>query len=509
MSALARKHRRSNPKSDCMSFFLDDYHVWRRRQVSACLLTDGGAGNLPEERLMQYIWQRQRLNREGLQTVDGRQCEVLHPGFLNHGAGPDFNRAILRLAGEALLQGDVEIDRWASDWKAHGHENNPSFERVVLRVVWSTPRKLQSPVPMLALEPFLNCSLVELAKSFATDSFALPEEFSGKCRAPLAEIPPEQTRRLLRSAAMFRFRQKGEQQRLRAREAGWHLALWEGLVAGLGYSRNVWPMRRIGELTPRLFPGFPAESFELWPAAEVEARLFGVAGFLPHDSNSIRQAHVIKLWDAWWRLRDEFSAVAFPNAIWCFSGLRPQNHPHRRLALAACWIRQPDFFWRLEKWFAKTNLERPLAPLVNALSGEITPFWADRFHFKRLSSGAGRLTLGDSRAVELAVNVILPWFWSRAKADGNQAAMQRAERLFSRFPRSGENRLLKDGCSRLLGREDAKVLAAAIDQQGLLQILRDFCAHSNALCENCRFPKLVLSLATSSPPSQREERPHE
>jgi len=28
-------------------------------------------------------------------------------------------------------------------------------------------------------------------------------------------------------------------------------------------------------------------------------------------------------------------------------------------------------------------------------------------------------------------------------------------------------------------------------QQGLIQIVRDFCDHSNAICENCRFPELV------------------
>jgi hypothetical protein len=27
----------------------------------------------------------------------------------------------------------------------------------------------------------------------------------------------------------------------------------------------------------------------------------------------------------------------------------------------------------------------------------------------------------------------------------------------------------------------------------LLQIVRDFCEHSNALCESCRFPELVRS----------------
>jgi hypothetical protein len=39
----------------------------------------------------------------------------------------------------------------------------------------------------------------------------------------------------------------------------------------------------------------------------------------------------------------------------------------------------------------------------------------------------------------------------------------------------------------------AGVLRGAAAQQGLLQILRDFCDHSNALCENCRFPDMVKS----------------
>jgi predicted amidohydrolase len=27
-----------------------------------------------------------------------------------------------------------------------------------------------------------------------------------------------------------------------------------------------------------------------------------------------------------------------------------------------------------------------------------------------------------------------------------------------------------------------------------MQIVRDFCSHSNAVCEDCRFPELVRSL---------------
>jgi hypothetical protein len=34
-------------------------------------------------------------------------------------------------------------------------------------------------------------------------------------------------------------------------------------------------------------------------------------------------------------------------------------------------------------------------------------------------------------------------------------------------------------------------LKTASAQQGLMQIVRDFCEHSNAICEACRFPELV------------------
>jgi hypothetical protein len=37
-------------------------------------------------------------------------------------------------------------------------------------------------------------------------------------------------------------------------------------------------------------------------------------------------------------------------------------------------------------------------------------------------------------------------------------------------------------------------LRGAAEQQGLMQIVRDFCEHSNAICENCRLPESVQSL---------------
>ena len=94
----------------------------------------------PSEQLLQIIWQRQRLRRDQLTTLDGRTARILHPGFKNHEAGPDFRGAMVQIDGEPRAQGDVEVDLRSSGWRAHGHDRNPAFKNVVLHVIWEGDR---------------------------------------------------------------------------------------------------------------------------------------------------------------------------------------------------------------------------------------------------------------------------------------------------------------------------------------------------------------------------------
>ena len=50
---------------------------------------------------------------------------------------------------------------------------------------------------------------------------------------------------------------------------------------------------------------------------------------------------------------------------------------------------------------------------------------------------------------------------------------------------------LKLARQRLLGGAHRQALKTAAAQQGLMQILRDFCDNSNAVCDACKFPQLV------------------
>jgi hypothetical protein len=466
------------------------YARWRAQNAERLLLGERDAAHPPES-LLQSLWLHQRLRREGMQTVQGQPLRVLHPGFWNHEAGPDFRGAVIQLGAEPPRSGDVEIDLVPANWRAHGHEGNPAFASVILHVVWEAPPAASPGFPVLALANWIDSPLAELqtwADTAAAKSW--PETLQGACSAPLAELASAQTAELLQQAALVRFESKARALEARARQSGWEQSLWEGLFRALGYKQNTWPMQRLGELLP-VMQG-QSHALLAW-----QARLLGVAGLLPSDiSGAACDQPLRRLWDHWWRERENFNEVLLPRNLWRFHGLRPANQPQRRLALAAHWLSSPDFLARLERWF--TTERSGIAPadsLLACLQPAEDEFWSWRWGLRGPRLRRPQPLLGAARAADLAVNVILPWFWIRAQAGRNEALRKIAVERYLGWPAAQDNALLRLARRRLLGRGAAGMIKTAAGQQGLLQIVRDFCDHSNAVCADCRFPGLVRGFA--------------
>jgi len=323
------------------------YAQWRvRHGVIPVLHEDGDS---PPERLLQAVWQHQRVLRDRLSTLDGRPVRVLHPGFQSLEGGPDFRCATVQFGDLPPQSGDVEVDLRSSGWRAHGHDRNPAFKQVMLHVVWESERPAAGGPPVVALRQVLDAPLGELSLWLGGETLqGLPEEFRGQCSAPLRELDAAQQLELLHQAAQVRLLSKAAQFQARARQAGWEQSLWEGLFRALGYKHNVWPMQRLAELRPR-WSAQPAEPLAL------QARLFGLSGLLPVEltrSESAADHYLRRVWDQWWRERDEFSDCLLPRSLWRLHGQRPANHPQRRLALAARWSASADLTARLERWCA-------------------------------------------------------------------------------------------------------------------------------------------------------------
>jgi len=513
------------------------YAGWRTQFVALPVLRD--ENGLPSERLLQAVWQHQRLLRDRLETTDGKAVRIFHPGFISLEGGPDFRGALIQTGDEAPRSGDVEIDLHSSGWRAHGHDRNPNFSGVLLHVVWDEvgvpasggPAKSRSktepqvkPPPVLALHNCLDAPLAELSQSLENEPLrALPESLRGKCCAPLRGLDETQLTKLLCEAAWVRFEAKAEQFRARARHAGWEQVLWENLFRALGYKHNIWPMQHLAELKS-------SWSRDADSAFELQARLLGVSGLLPDELTRAQRStdnYLRRVWDCWWRERDEFAGCRLPRAAWKFHGLRPANHPQRRLALAAHWLANEKFVSKIEGWITPENNVEPLTPafpppgsgretsapsrpgrqisaakmvdsLRKILEVERDEFWSWHWTFRSARMQKPSPLLGEARVTDLAVNVVLPWLWVRAMEGGNEKLRHVLEQRYFAWPPAEDNSVLKLARQRLLGVGKSRALRTAAAQQGLLQIVRDFCENSNAACENCRFPELVRSFGYGS-----------
>jgi hypothetical protein len=380
----------------------------------------------------------------------------------------------------------VEIDLEVSGWRSHGHATNPAYSNVILHVVWDS-KKAEGQHPRMALKPFLDAPLKELERWLQCEPAPIPGSLRGNCAGPLGELPEEITRELLEQAALIRFRRKAAQIEARARQRGWDQALWEELLAALGYKHNTWPMRRVAELAPL---GSATKSNR----ADVEARLLGLGNLLPGEiavTKTDGDRHARRLWDHWWRQADGLEVV--PRDAWRFAGLRPANHPARRLALAAQWSAAGDIAQRLEGWLlSEVASEKLDESLAKALAVEESEFWSRHWTFRSKPSATAQPLLGISRATDLAINVILPWLWIRAAAGRNHRLQEEAQRRFLAWAPAQDYSVLKLARERLFAGKWK--MQSAAQQQGLMQIVRDFCDHSNAACERCRFPELIRAI---------------
>jgi hypothetical protein len=269
---------------------------------------------------------------------------------------------------------------------------------------------------------------------------------------------------LLHQAAHVRLQSKAAQFQARARRVGWEQSLWEGLFRALGFKHNVWPMQRLAELRPRW------QTPRTQPLA-LQARLFGISGLLPLEltrSQTGADHYVRRIWDQWWRERDEFSDCILPRALWRLHGSRPANHPQRRLALASRWsVAGRPGVQKLERWCAREVPDSALAgSLLEALQVEPDDYLVLALHVPLAPTQEGPAPPGRTRVTDLAVNVVLPWLWIRA-VEGKNAAMQTTlEHRYFAWPPAEDNSVLRLARQRLLGGTSPRALPGAAAQQG-------------------------------------------
>lgn len=402
------------------------------------------------ELAVQELWEVGLLGCTG-ETQGHGPVRILDAGEWNRGPGPDFQRAEIELNGKRL-RGDIEIDPSAQDWETQGHGASVRYNRVVLHVVlaapppgWYTRTAQHHEVPVLYLPP-------ERVREALGLPPPLDRELAPLCRTPLAHMAVEQVHTLLLAAAAHRVERKRWRFRRKAAALGNAQAWYEAWAATLGYSANKVNMVALARRAPLSILGDAAEAI-----------LFGIAGLLvptlPETTSRETRHYHRQLWDTWWMHAEKFSLSTEHSLPWVYAGLRPQNHPHRRIAALA----ESAAHWHT----IAPLLSAAGAPRLTRYLSELRhPFWDYHFSLTSRPICKRAALVGRERIRDFLVNNVYV-------LDESPGAWEAYVKLTASHAPTRVRRMAE----LLFGpRQDiAPLLRHHFAHQALLQIAADFC----------------------------------
>jgi len=255
-------------------------------------------------------------------------------------------------------------------------------------------------------------------------------------------------------------------------------------MRSLGYKHNMGGLQCLAEILPisalrEEAQGDPERAYAL---------LMGLAGLLPENPaakwDGQTQSFVRRLWDHWWRTRNNWGEVALDPACWRRSGVRPQNRIERRLMAAAQLFCAQEQM--AERWTdAARNLQgESVATIVDELRLLPGGYWERRLSWSGKQQPTPSALIGRARAGAIAANVFVPYAAAVGAIEDDAA--------LNEIPAEQSNSIMRSTAKLLFGPAHPRGLyASAVERQGLLQIFHDFCLDDRSGCRDCPLPKLI------------------
>ena len=485
---------------------------------------------IPEE-LIYKIWEEKRID-SSLSTADGLSIEIIDCGIRNNDeAGPDYRHARIKI-GNITFTGDVEIDTLHSDWKAHGHNLNQRYNKVILHAVLSNDSSYpfvvtQSgrKVPTLSLEGFLSSSVKQNIEQ-DLKSIQSEDEITMPCSQLNHIVERREKLFFLKNLGLLRFRKKCEKNIERLKELVLldelhinepkvfhdfhkeistreytqkdfeHLELWqqlyyEQIFEALGYSKNKDIMMKLSKAADTKF----LKSVDQLTKEKIESILFHISGLFPDVidiPNEETSEYMRTSLDLWSSVKNNYDSGLLNKNDWNFFKQRPQNFPTIRIAAGARLLEKiiiHEQFIRIInifKQYADTN--KLITKLRNEIIIKGEGYWAGHYNFNKETKTKLNYFIGLGRADEIVINILLPIFSVYFEIHGNKDLSQKVLDLFLNYYQKEGNHLV-DQVNDTLGLKNEKF--RSVYYQGMIDLFRNYCIKKK--CMECEIGKQVFN----------------
>jgi hypothetical protein len=359
------------------------------------------------ERLLQFIWQFRYFNQSSLHTTDGQPLHILHPGILNHDAGPDFTGARIKIDNTTWI-GNVELHVNASHWHQHKHSSDKNYHNIILHVVWVNDEAVfdnnGQPIPALELQPLVAKIMLQhfdhlmLSADTISCAFALPvlneiSWLSWKERL-MAERLQEKSNMIL--------------QWLKRCNNNWEEVFWISLCRSFGMKVNADAFEQMAKtITVNLLAKHKNQVHQL------EALLLGQAGLL---NETFQDDYAIMLRKEYRFLSKKYGLQPL-NKPPAFLLMRPSNFPTLRLAQLAMLVHSSNHL------FSNIRLAEKVDHIFQWFDITANDFW--NYHFTLTDECAYKpKSIGKAFTQNIIINSIVPVLFAFA-INKNDNALKR------------------------------------------------------------------------------------
>tara|TARA_B100000809_G_C15118998_1_gene523540 strand:+ start:920 stop:2191 length:1272 start_codon:yes stop_codon:yes gene_type:complete len=421
-----------------------------------------------QEDFLHYLWLHKKMDVLHLKTTQHEHLEIVNVGQHNHNSGPDFFNGQIRIADQ-FWAGNIEIHIKSSDWFVHGHEQDATYDNVILHVVYEHDtaifRSDNTTIPTLELKKFINSALL--------DSYH--KLFSSKkkwinCEQDFPEADEFTLKNWQERLYFERLERKSRviEDLLRASKNDWEAVLFKLLAKNFGLKVNGTAFASIAN--SMAFSTVRKTSSNL---EQLEALLFGQAGLLDKGSSTNYYETLKKEYKF---LKQKFQLETQGVINVQFFRLRPSNFPTIRLSQLA------NMYHKEQQLFSKVMSLESLKEFYALFEVSTSPFWKTHYTFEKESKQSTK-KVTKSLVDLLLINTILPIKFCYSKQNG-EVIDETILEIINTI--TAESNSIVDGFSQLKHKPKS-----ALESQAFIQLKTEYCDKNK--CLQCAIGNALLT----------------
>jgi len=409
------------------------------------------------EGFLQFVWQQQLFGKENLQTIDGKKLKILSPGFLNSNAGPDFYNAKVRV-GEQIWAGTIEVHIKSSDWIRHNHTDDKSYDNVILHVVSEADVEIKNSsgikIPTFKLK--YSSKLYNKYIQLVTNKGAIP------CSDFLHEIDSFYIKTWQNRLLIERLERKTSLviDLYNTNEKSWEETFYQFLAINFGFKINALPFDLLAKSLP-----YKVISKQKDDLLQIEALLFGQAGFLNDDFDEDKYFNLLKR--EYLFLEKKYSLKPIKKHLWKFLRLRPVNFPTIRIAQFA------KLLHNNVNMFSLVVHNKRVEQIRDLFNVNVSEYWFTHYNFGKESKKSNK-QFGTYSVNGILTNSVAVFLFAYGIVNNEEKYKEKSLELLESLPAEKNNIINKWNSTSVK-------TSNAFETQAMIELYNEYCKKGRCL----------------------------